>query len=112
MTLKENQRLTKDSGNGVSNKLSSPTSVNISSKLHSIISEEIRYMHTHYNGKIEFGLDTEKCLNHLFEFYHSKMALMDKIEAQNKKLKEKLEEVEYFKGNGINSHKPNDSLLK
>jgi hypothetical protein len=112
MTLNENQRLAKDSGNGISNQLGSPTSGYTNNKLHSIISEEIRYTHTHYHGKMEFGSDTEKSLNHLFEFYHNKMALMDKIDTQNKKLKEKLEEVEDFKENGVGSPKPNDSLLK
>lgn len=47
---------------------------------------------------MEFGADIEKSLHQLFEFYHGRMALFDKIEAQNKKLKEKLEEIDDMPG--------------
>lgn len=57
------------------------------------MNEEIKYTQIHFHSRVEFGVDIERCLQQLFEFYHGRMALFDKIEAQNRKLKEKLEEI-------------------
>jgi len=88
-------------GGGVVGQVGSPKGF-ASSKISSLVNEEIKHTQIHFHSKVEFGIDTEKCLHQLFDFYHGRMSLFDKIETQNKKLKEKLEQVEDFQnGSGV-----------
>jgi uncharacterized protein involved in exopolysaccharide biosynthesis len=88
LTLAENQRLNRDSGGtGADN-----------SKLHNAITEELKNLQNNHHAKFEASWDSEKNLASVFEFYRNKLGLMEKIEMQNRKLKEKLEDVDNFKG--------------
>lgn len=68
--------------------------------MHSTVLEELKNLQNHYHAKFDTSSswDTEKSLLSVFEFYRNRMGLMEKIEMQNRKLKEKLEEVDEFKG--------------
>lgn len=101
MTLNENQRLTKEHGSGAGGgQLGSPNGL-VHGKLPTLINEEIKHTQIHFHSKVEFGMDSERCLRQLFDFYHGRMALFDKIELQNKKLKEKLDEIDDFQSGRV-----------
>lgn len=87
LTLAQNQRLNKDSGVGTTE----------SSKLPIAISDEMRNLQQSHHAKFDPSWDTEKNLISVFEYYRSRLGLMEKIEMQNRKLKEKLQEIDDFK---------------
>lgn len=58
-----------------------------SSRLQSLVTDEIRHTQLHYHSQIDLTNDLEKNISAIFDFYHGRMILMDKIETQNRKLK-------------------------